>query len=281
MSSERKINSVALIGYGYWGQKLARKFHDLGVLNSIYDADPARLKAAVSDHQLPDCIDIDSDAVAIVTPPETHYEMVKEYLGYGRHVFCEKPLATTYEQAVELEELAISKGLRLQVGFIYLYNTGLMAIPQPIGPTRLYIRLRNVAGAPSDSTRELKWAGLPHALSICVHFLGHWPDRIISRSSDHQLSMILVFDKIRSKCYIDVADFTGVRQRGVYIDSTVGRYLFDADDPNYFMNVDRHERCQVREVEPLMFEIEDFLTGEVLTDRLGSKVTSLTEQICF
>lgn len=52
------------------------------------------------------------DAVHICTPNAQHYEMAKAALEAGKHVACEKPLATTPELAAELVELAASKGLR-------------------------------------------------------------------------------------------------------------------------------------------------------------------------
>ncbi len=58
------------------------------------------------------------DAVAISTYPDTHYEYVKAALEAGCHVFAEKPLAETVEQAEELVALARAKGLKMTVGYI-------------------------------------------------------------------------------------------------------------------------------------------------------------------
>lgn len=52
------------------------------------------------------------DAVHICTPNAQHYQMAKEALEAGKHVACEKPLATTVEEAEELVALAAQKGLR-------------------------------------------------------------------------------------------------------------------------------------------------------------------------
>jgi predicted dehydrogenase len=52
------------------------------------------------------------DAVHILTPNALHYSMAKEALEVGKHVVCEKPLATTVEEARELVALAAQKGLR-------------------------------------------------------------------------------------------------------------------------------------------------------------------------
>jgi predicted dehydrogenase len=52
------------------------------------------------------------DAVHILTPNALHFSMAKEALEAGKHVACEKPLATTLEEARELVELAAQTGLR-------------------------------------------------------------------------------------------------------------------------------------------------------------------------
>lgn len=58
------------------------------------------------------------DAVAISTYPDTHAAYVRESLEAGAHVFVEKPIALTVEEAQELVDLAITKGKKLVVGYI-------------------------------------------------------------------------------------------------------------------------------------------------------------------
>ena len=58
------------------------------------------------------------DAVSINTYPDTHYDLCRHALESGCHVFIEKPLAETYDEARELVDLAASKGLKLVVGYI-------------------------------------------------------------------------------------------------------------------------------------------------------------------
>ncbi len=58
------------------------------------------------------------EVVSINTYPETHYAYVKASLETGAHVFTEKPLALTVEQAQEVVDLALTKGLKMVVGYI-------------------------------------------------------------------------------------------------------------------------------------------------------------------
>lgn len=294
-----KVESVAVVGYGYWGQKLAAKFNSLKVLERIADQGAQRLSEAGEKYPhiyIGSVADVMQDlcikAVVIATPPETHYELVKQALEANKHVFCEKPLATgdpdnpeigCYEQARELEDLAIAKNLRLQVGHIYLWNTGLTAIPKPYGAAELHVRLLNVGGAPSDSTRDLLWAGLPHTLSVCAHFLGENPDAMMVNRRENTIEVVIHYHTRNSTCFMEVSDFTGTRQRSVHLSCDDRSYVFHADDPNHFSIFPPNSANAVAKLaeagEPLMMEVNDFLTGEVITDRMGSKVAKLTDQV--
>ena len=64
----------------------------------------------------------DIDALVIASPTVTHAEYVKRSADSVRNIFVEKPIADTLEAAVELEKLALDKGLNLQVGFIERFN---------------------------------------------------------------------------------------------------------------------------------------------------------------
>lgn len=57
------------------------------------------------------------DAVFILTPPHTHHALVIDCLKYGRHVFVEKPLCMTAEEAVDIKKLAEDTGLIVETGY--------------------------------------------------------------------------------------------------------------------------------------------------------------------
>lgn len=62
------------------------------------------------------------DAVVIATPTETHYNISKDFLERGIHVFLEKPITSTPDQARELIGLADSRGLVFQVGHLERFS---------------------------------------------------------------------------------------------------------------------------------------------------------------
>ena len=78
---------VGLIGYGKWGKILHEK------LNKFCDV---KFVCTSKDDYIWQLENV--DWVVVATPDDTHYEIVKNCLWFGKNVFCEKPLTPTYEQ---------------------------------------------------------------------------------------------------------------------------------------------------------------------------------------
>ncbi len=70
------------------------------------------------------------DAVAIVTPVSTHYDLARTALENGKHVFVEKPFTATSAQAEELIELADRKNLQIMVDHTFLFNAAVRKIKE-------------------------------------------------------------------------------------------------------------------------------------------------------
>src|SRR5262245_54093797 len=100
---------VGVIGYGYWGPNIVRNFAALDQceLISVCDKNAKALKRAEKTyptvHLTTDFAEVlespDIDAVAIVTPVWTHFELAKAALKHGKHVFVEKPFTSNSAQA--------------------------------------------------------------------------------------------------------------------------------------------------------------------------------------
>ncbi len=69
-----------------------------------------------------------SDAVDIVTPTFGHFELCKKAITKGKHVFVEKPLANTMDEARELVKLAKEANIKFQVGHVERFNPAFLAI---------------------------------------------------------------------------------------------------------------------------------------------------------
>jgi len=101
---------------------------EVGALCDI-DRDQAAVCSELFPYEVPifddyhELLEIDElDAVLISTPNHTHKQIAVDALGAGKHVFCEKPLATTLEDCDEIIAAAESAQKFLQVGLVYRYS---------------------------------------------------------------------------------------------------------------------------------------------------------------
>ena len=95
-----KSPSVAVVGGGYWGKNLVRNFHNLNALKIVSDKSETILSGLRDQFKdLETCLALtdvltrdDIEGVVIATPAETHFNIVRESLLAGKHVYVEKPL---------------------------------------------------------------------------------------------------------------------------------------------------------------------------------------------
>ncbi len=123
---------VAVIGVGALGQHHARYYADLeanGVVEfvGVCDEDTARAEEIAAKHGVSalksaaEAVEV-ADAISIVTPTITHFDLAKELLVKGRHVLVEKPMTEQAAQAAELVQLAQDNNCVLQVGHVERFN---------------------------------------------------------------------------------------------------------------------------------------------------------------
>ncbi|MEO0097171.1 MAG: Gfo/Idh/MocA family oxidoreductase [candidate division WOR-3 bacterium] len=116
---------IGIVGFGNWGKKIyyvLKNFSDCEVF-AICDKKNINLdeKIIVTD-DYKDLIRMKLDGVIIATPNETHYEIAHKFLLSDINLFVEKPLATSYKEALSLINLARKKNLNLFTGHILLYH---------------------------------------------------------------------------------------------------------------------------------------------------------------
>jgi predicted dehydrogenase len=186
-SPQRTLN-IGVIGYGYWGPKLVRNFHELPNTEVIVvsDLDPARLAqarqvqpdAAITTDYF-DILNSDVDAVVVATPVSTHFRIAQECLRHGKHVLIEKPLARNRAEGQALVNLAAERGLKLMVGHTFEYNPAVEMLREMIASGAIgrvyYVHgLRTNLGIFQKDINVL-WDLAPHDISILLYILGQKP----------------------------------------------------------------------------------------------------------
>lgn len=85
------------------------------------------------------------DAAVIATTTSSHYAIARQLLEAGLHLFIEKPITATLEEADELIRIEQEKGLTIQVGHIERFNPALLAVEPYIGEP-MYIQAERLSG---------------------------------------------------------------------------------------------------------------------------------------
>ncbi|KPJ82050.1 MAG: UDP-N-acetyl-D-glucosamine dehydrogenase [Gemmatimonas sp. SG8_23] len=131
---ERDVRT-AVVGAGYLGRFHAQKYAaaEGSELVAVVDPDEERrdaVGAEVGAEPLAHHAELVGrvDAVSIVTPTRSHYEIAKDLLQAGVHVLVEKPITVTAEEAGELVALAGEKDLVLQVGHLERFNAAILGV---------------------------------------------------------------------------------------------------------------------------------------------------------
>src|SRR5437016_9582413 len=190
---------LGVIGYGYWGPNVARNFAsqpDCRVV-TICDTNPKAVAQALRHHPAvhatsnPDEVMRSSeiDAVAVVTPVSTHYDLAKKALENGKHVFVEKPFTATSAQAEELIELADRKNLVVMVDHTFLFTGAVRKIKElvdggALGPLYYYDSTRVNLGLFQHDVNVI-WDLAPHDLSIMDYLIGLEPEMVVATAGAH------------------------------------------------------------------------------------------------
>lgn len=191
--------NIGVVGYGYWGPNVARNFHAAAGAKLIAISDISEKRRGLAQNHYPfikavkDPLELirsaDVDAVAIVTPVFAHYEMAKEALLAGKHVFVEKPFTSTAAQAQELVDLAAQKNLKIMIDHTFLFTGAVKKIKEVIdagelGNLLFYDSVRVNLGLFQHDINVI-WDLAPHDLSIMAHLIDHKPVAISAHGSTH------------------------------------------------------------------------------------------------
>jgi predicted dehydrogenase len=129
------------------------------------------------------------DAVAVITPVWTHFELSKAALENGKHVFVEKPFTSNVLQAEELIELAERKNLKLMVDHTFLFTGAVKKIKQfldddTLGQLYYYDSTRVNLGLFQHDVNVI-WDLAPHDLSIMDYLIKAEPEAIVATGQSH------------------------------------------------------------------------------------------------
>src|SRR6059058_4186280 len=197
--TSKNMVRFGVIGYGYWGPNVVRNLTSLegSELMAVCDKSPAARRRLQKTHPgiavATEASEIlgsaDIDAVAVVTPVWTHYELAKAALENGKHVFVEKPFTSNTAQAEELIELAAKKNLKIMVDHTFLFTGAVKKIRElvdegTLGKLYYYDSTRVNLGLFQHDINVI-WDLAPHDLSIMDYLIKEKPTAVIATGQKH------------------------------------------------------------------------------------------------
>jgi predicted dehydrogenase len=188
--------SVAVVGLGYWGPNLVRNFNERPDVHLACVCDTRQERLDMIARRYPAVAGVTNfdqvladrsiEAVAIATPVSTHHDLASAALDAGKHVFVEKPLASSYSEAAALVELAKRRELVLMPGHTFLYSPPVNRIRELIVGEELgdihFISTSRVNLGLHQSDVSVAWDLGPHDFSILRYWLDEAPTHVAALS---------------------------------------------------------------------------------------------------
>lgn len=199
-SNKPKVFQIALVGFGYWGTKLARvlQANPHGRLLAICDISPARREKARKCYpEATICAELaelkklpNLQALVIATPAHHHFEAAYHSLSLGLHTLVEKPLTLRSPQTKILLKLAESQRLVLMVDHTQVYSPAFTEIQQliddeTIGTLRHVACERNNPKISESPTLDVSvlWDLGSHDLSLLGKLFQEPPREVSARAT--------------------------------------------------------------------------------------------------
>ena len=142
---------IGVFGVGHLGKFHLNNWKDIDGAEVVgfYDPDDTTAIEVAEKYQLrrfpdPDSLLNQCDAIDVVAPTNYHFELCEKAIKKGKHIFVEKPLANTMEEARQLVKLAEESGIKFQVGHVERFNPAFLAIKDmPLHP--MFIEVHRLA----------------------------------------------------------------------------------------------------------------------------------------
>ena len=279
---------VGIVGVGYWGPNLVRSFLSLPDCRLVRacDAKPGRLQylqeqfpqvEVTSDYE--DLLaDPRLDAICIVTPVSTHKDLALRALDSGRHVFVEKPLAPTSEQARALVDRAAAQNRILAVGHLFVYHPGIVYLRDQIAAGQLgrlcSIESERVNLGPPASEVNVIWDLGVHDVSIALYLADQEPVEVTAFAGRYvhpsllDMALLVIRYESGALSHHHVSWLSPIKLRRFFAAGSAGSALFDLrQDPRSLTLYDRGYDSRIGAKDDQVVELR-YGAGEVRVPEL-------------
>ncbi|KQW39108.1 oxidoreductase [Rhizobacter sp. Root404] len=249
--SEHVIN-IGIIGYGYWGPNLVRNFAETRGATVAAVADLDTEKLAIVNRRFPAVktttdyrellADPAIDAIAIATPVSTHFELGLAALRAGKHLWLEKPMTETSQQARQLVDEAEKRQLVLIVDHTFIYTGAVAKMAEIIQASELgriyyYDSIRVNLGLFQRDVSVISDLAV-HDFSILDHLLDEHPVAVSASGTNHfpgtpeNLAYVTLFYESGTIAHANVSWLAPVKVRQILIGGSKKMITYDDLEPS-------------------------------------------------
>lgn len=268
------MKKIAIIGLGKWGKNLLREFSNVSCVTKCHTRGNQKniswlrrnYPKVVHTTSIRDILtDKNIDAVAISTPINSHFKIAKNALESGKHVFVEKPMASSVIEAKQLIKIAKSKNLNLFVGHVFLYNEifkKIKKIDKQESITYAHFAWKKFGTFDEDIFKNL----LSHDISLILALFGS-PNRIrltnnvgFITTSD-RISLELNFTRNR-KCEVSIDRISPHKEKSVTFLTKKNLFVWNDDELLRFdKRSQSFKKIYQSKNTPLHLECKKFITN--------------------
>ena len=272
--------SVAVIGCGYWGKNLVRDFHGLGALAAVSDSHAETAQKMAAQYEVP-ARDVDQiladkaiNGVVIAAPAEYHAPLALKSFAAGKHVYVEKPISLSIEDAEQMIEAGGKAGRILMVGHLLQYHPVFMKLKEivvggALGKLRhIYSRRLNLGKL--RTAENVLWSFAPHDISMILTLAGEEPSEVHGIAASYLQDKISDFASVHLSfpkgisAHVETSWLNPFKEQRLVVVGDKGMAEFCDSEPEWKnkLKLYRHEAyikdgvpC-VKKAEPELIEVE-------------------------
>jgi predicted dehydrogenase len=297
---ETMIN-IGVVGYGYWGPNIVRNFIEVSgsqvtalcdLKNDQLEKATARYPTIKTTTNFDDLVsNKDIDAIAVVTPVSSHYDLALKALQAGKHVLVEKPLTETSAQARELIDEAESRNLVLMVDHTFVYTGAVRKLKElvtsgSLGEVFYYDSTRVNLGLFQHDVNVL-WDLAVHDLSIMEFVLPAKPIAVSATGISHvngepaNTAYLTVFFKEPIIAHINVNWLAPVKIRSTLLGGSKQMVVYDDLEPSEKVKIYDKGIVITNDSESIYQMLVGYRTGDMWAPKLDSTEALRTEALHF
>jgi predicted dehydrogenase len=287
-----------VVGYGYWGPKVIRNLDLLEETKLVAICDKSAVLRRKAEKAYPGILvtedanelmtSPDIDAIAVITPVWTHYELAKAALENGKHIFVEKPFTSNSAQAQELIALAAEKNLKIMVDHTFLFTAAVQKIKQlvdegELGKLYYYDSTRVNLGLFQHDVNVI-WDLAPHDLAIMDHLIAETPEAIVATGQSHvngheDIAFITLYFPDKVIAHINVNWMSPVKVRTTLIGGEKKMLVWNDVEPDEKVKV-YDKGVNISSREGVYNLLVNYRSGDMWAPRI-EQTEALTQELAY